>query len=136
MTAVEYPRRTSMECTPYLRAAARGPCKKDSLCPHPRLIQEPLLNTSACGCIQESWLHCVATDPRFKEETGFVIFGIPGSNSAPKLTESHLCVSGGTYPESHQEGHRSKQTAFCRGWKELRKLGCLRSCCWHCESEI
>lgn len=62
-------------------------------------------------------------NPRLKEETGFVKFGIPGSNSAPKLSEFHFSVSGRTYPESQQEGRRSKQTAFCRGWEELRKLG-------------
>lgn len=60
-------------------------------------------------------------DPRFKEETGFVKFGIPGSNSAPKLTESHLCVSGGTYPESHQEGHRSNH--ILQGVERTQKVG-------------
>lgn len=112
VAAVEYSRRTAMECTPYLRAAARGPCKKDSPCPHPRLIQEPTLHTSAHGSVQASWLHCVAEDLRFKEETGFVEFGIPGSHCAPKLTESHLCVSGSTYPEGRQEEHISKQTSL------------------------
>lgn len=62
-------------------------------------------------------------NPRLKEEAGFVKFGIPGSNSAPKLAEFHLSVSGRTYPESHQEGHRSKQTAFCRGVGKTQKVG-------------
>lgn len=32
-------------------------------------------------------------DLRFKDETGFVKLGIPGSDSAPSLSRFYLCVS-------------------------------------------